>query len=419
MGTGKQSIIEGGGKGKDNEAEVTGQALHVRVVAGGGGGGPSSDVNIAEVSGVAIGPTVPVSGTVSVVEPVSVDDNGGSLTVDGTVAVSAVGGTVTIQEPLSVDDNGGSLTVDGTVAVSAVGGTVTVGGTVAVSAVGGTVTVAEPVSVDDNGGSLTVDFTQPVSTITPYSRGSTAAADHFVWPSGVVRTDTLSTIAPAVNQYMGARCNSRGATWVKHDGLLTVDTSQLEDDIVVPAHPVFPAGAARDDTLGTLSVADGDWTDIRVNNRGALWIKPDGVVSVDDNAGSLTIDGTVTDVASRSAITQLHNAVVFNATLTRDSSSFAVGTARYLVLYLSITLSAGAPTDLRIIPQFSNDGGTTWFDWAVDQWTDLRYAAGQLPITEIIPLNYVVGTTFRLRGVSTGTTAGNTITLSSWVEAIS
>lgn len=31
---------------------------------------------------------VPVSGTVSVVEPVSVDDNGGSLTVDGTVSIS-------------------------------------------------------------------------------------------------------------------------------------------------------------------------------------------------------------------------------------------------------------------------------------------------------------------------------------------
>src|SRR5574339_17152 len=111
MGSGKQSIIEGGGKGKDNEAEVSGQALHVKVI-GGGGSGPTSDVNIASVGGNPVTTTVPVSGTVSVTEPVSVDDNGGSLTVDGTVAVSSVGGTVTIQEPLSVDDNGGSLTVD-------------------------------------------------------------------------------------------------------------------------------------------------------------------------------------------------------------------------------------------------------------------------------------------------------------------
>lgn len=65
---------------------------------------------------------------------VSVDDNGGSLTVDGTVAIS---GTVAVTQSgtwdevgindsgnsITVDDGGGSLTVDGTVAVS---GTVTV-----------------------------------------------------------------------------------------------------------------------------------------------------------------------------------------------------------------------------------------------------------------------------------------------------
>ncbi len=67
-------------------------------------------------------------GAITVAEPVSVDDNGGSLTVDG---------TVTIQKPLSVDDNGGSLTVDGAV----------------------TATIQEPLSVDDNGSSLTVDTT--------------------------------------------------------------------------------------------------------------------------------------------------------------------------------------------------------------------------------------------------------------------
>lgn len=48
-----------------------------------------------------------------------VTDNGGSLTIDGTVAISNASFPVT--------DNGGSLTVDGTVAVSAISGTVTVG----------------------------------------------------------------------------------------------------------------------------------------------------------------------------------------------------------------------------------------------------------------------------------------------------
>lgn len=94
-------------------------------------------------------PTVTVSGSVTVAEPVSIDDNGGSITVDGTVSLGAgsanigdvdvltvpaplnvVGGgteaaalRVTIASDstglLSVDDNGGSLTVDGTVIVTA------------------------------------------------------------------------------------------------------------------------------------------------------------------------------------------------------------------------------------------------------------------------------------------------------------
>lgn len=76
---------------------------------------------------------VTVTGTVSVTEPVSVDDNGGSLTVDNAALAVVGGGTeatalrVTVASDstgvVSVDDNGGSLTVDGTVAVS---GTVTV-----------------------------------------------------------------------------------------------------------------------------------------------------------------------------------------------------------------------------------------------------------------------------------------------------
>lgn len=158
---------------------------------------------------------VPVSGTVSVNEPVSVDDNGGSLTVDNTVLSVVGGGTeataqrVTIANDstgvVSVDDNGGSLTVDGTVAVTDGGGSITVDGpltdaqlraaavpvslssdieigavelkngtddtratvtaanalkvdgSAVTQPISGTVTVNEPVSVDDNGGSLTVD----------------------------------------------------------------------------------------------------------------------------------------------------------------------------------------------------------------------------------------------------------------------
>jgi hypothetical protein len=83
---------------------------------------------------------------------VTIQDGGGSITVDG---------TVTIQEPLSVDDNGGSLTVDDG------GGSLTVDFTrpVPVTDNGGNLSIDDGgnvISVDDAGGSLTVDFTRPV-----------------------------------------------------------------------------------------------------------------------------------------------------------------------------------------------------------------------------------------------------------------
>ena len=139
-------------------------------------GGPTSDVTVLNFPS-----TYPVT------------DNGGSLTVDGTVGVSGsvavtgpltdaelratavpVSGTVTANAgtgPFPVSDNGGSLTVDGTVAVSGTvavtdnAGSLTVdnGGTFAVQAAqSGTWTVTGTggtFPVTDSGGSLTVDGT--------------------------------------------------------------------------------------------------------------------------------------------------------------------------------------------------------------------------------------------------------------------
>lgn len=115
------------------------------------------DANITNASLAVTGPLtdtelraspVPVSGTVSVNEPVSVDDNGGSLTVDGTVAVTQSTSPWVIGDggsSISVDDSGGSLTVDGTITANAGSGTFVVGD-------GGS-----SISIDDNGGSVTVD----------------------------------------------------------------------------------------------------------------------------------------------------------------------------------------------------------------------------------------------------------------------
>jgi len=154
--------------------------------------------------------TVTVSGSVTVQEPLSIDDNGGSITVDGTVDVgntplpiSDNGGSITI------DDGGGSITVDASswplpngaatestladiktlldkledalasvagdslratlisplpVPISDNGGSITVDGSVTVS---GSVTIQEPLSIDDNGGSITIDGTVTAAQGTP------------------------------------------------------------------------------------------------------------------------------------------------------------------------------------------------------------------------------------------------------------
>jgi hypothetical protein len=140
------------------------------------------------------GVTQPVSGTVAI---------SGSVTVTGTVAATQ-SGTWTVQQgsaPWSVSDGGGSLTVDGpltdtqlratpvpvsgTVTITDETGPVTVDGTVAVS---GNVTVVQgtatnlkvdasgvAVPVTDNGGSLTVDGALSVSGSVDQGTGGTSA----------------------------------------------------------------------------------------------------------------------------------------------------------------------------------------------------------------------------------------------------
>ena len=121
--------------------------------------------------------------------------------------------------------------------------------------------------------------------------------------------------------------------------------------------------------------------------------------------------------AHRSTITQVFTAQAFNnVTTAANSSSFDCTRYRYLVVYVALTES-GTATDIRLKAQFDRGSGN-WFDWYIDQWVDLRWTTGVMPVNEIVPLNQVVGTTFRIRAEATGTTAVNTITLSAWVEGI-
>lgn len=49
----------------------------------------------------------------------------------------------------------------------------------------------------------------------------------------------------------------------------------------------------RDDALGGITPAEGDWTKLYANANGALWVKHDGAIEITDGGNTITVDGTV------------------------------------------------------------------------------------------------------------------------------
>lgn len=245
-----------------------------------------------------------------------VSDNGGSLTVDGTVAATQSGAwtvaatqsgawNVTIQEPLTID---GTVSVDNFPATQTVDGTVNVGNFPASQTVDdgglsltvdGTVAVSNfPASqtVDDGGSSLTIDGTVAVSNfpaVQPVSdNGGSLTVDGTV---AATQSGTWNVTVPGQVSVDLADL-SYGPLEVTLDGQnanIVVSGQYQQDSIAPAANRVFPAGAIRDDILTTLTSADGDWENLRVNNQGALWVA--GTVAVTDGSKHILIDDITED----------------------------------------------------------------------------------------------------------------------------
>lgn len=315
MAGGSGRVRTGGGISKT--ARVENERLWVDAVISSGGGGSSNVTIVAPLP-------VPVDIQATIAIPVT--DNGGSLTVDGTVAVSSVAGTVTVAgtvnvtEPVSVDDNGGSLTVDGTVAVSSVAGTVTVAGTVSVT---------EPVSVDDNGGSLTVDGTVAVSsvggTVTVADGGGSLTIDgtvdvgptvtpgtaatnlgkaedvaHTTGDVGVmalaVRNDAATALAGTTLDYIPITTDATGKVYTT-----SIVTS------VVPGVASTSLGKAEDavhasGATGVMALA------VRLDGRTPLAASGDYIPMTTDASGNLHTNAIVTSVVPGTAATSLGKA---------------------------------------------------------------------------------------------------------------
>lgn len=96
-----------------------------------------------------------------------------------------------------------------------------------------------------------------------------------------VRDDALTTLTPVDGDYVPLRVSSTGALHVTGGG---GGTEYTED--VASANPIVGSAVMmeRDDALGGLTPAEGDWASLRCDANGALWTHDDALDAVIDGA---------------------------------------------------------------------------------------------------------------------------------------
>lgn len=344
-------------------AELTKSVIQGKTTGGGGNFvdvkvTPSGSLTVAlgDITGVVGQNTMANSLPVTIASnqtAVPVSDNGGSITVDGTVAATQSGAwTVTANAgtgPFPVSDNGGSLTVDGVVTANA--GT----GTFAISAASLPLPTgaATETTLSSLNGKVTACNTGAVTISTALPAGTNNIGDVDVLTLPNV------TLASQANPFTSAIPISDNAGSLTIDGSVSVSnfpaTQAVSGTVTANAGTgtfaisasslPLPNGAATESTLSTLN------SKVTTCNTGAVTIStalPSGTnnigdvdvislpnvtlasqtnpfssaIPVSDNGGSLTIDGTV-------AATQSGNWSVRNQDGSGNAlTSRSVGSAR-------------------------------------------------------------------------------------------
>lgn len=360
--------------------------------------------------------TVNVTGTVTVDASgtaVPITDNSGSITVDWNGTAPPIGaGTeaaalrVTLATDstgvVSIDDNGGAITVDngGTFAVQAAQS-----GTWNVTNVSGTV-------------SLPTGASTAAKQPTLYTEDAAAAAN----PDGnaviLVRADTPAGIASADGDNVAQRGTDYGAAYVQvvDSSGSFVDTfgggTQYTEDAAAAANPTGNAIIlVRADTPAGIASADGDNLAQRGTNYGAAYVtlvNSSGsvldAVPITDNSGAITVDwaGTAPPIGAGTEAAALRVTVATDSTgvLSVDdnggSLTVDVGTALPAGTNAIGKLAANSGVDIGDVDVTSisagsnligdvgigvrTSGGATYFkDLDVDETEDaIKATAGQL-----------------------------------------
>lgn len=121
----------------------------------------------------------------------------------------------------------------------------------------------------------------------------------------------------------------------------------------------------------------------------------------------------VREITQRSAVQSLHAAqVLSNSPTNANSSLLDVSAYTLAAIYLDIAI-ANNPTSLTVIHQFSDDAGTTWYDYK-----DLDRLFSDMSVTPILVCYQIplIGGDFRLRIVGEDTAASDTLTVTAGAE---
>lgn len=106
-----------------------------------------------------------------------------------------------------------------------------------------------------------------------------------------IRDDSLTTLTPIDGDYVPLRVNSTGALHVTGGG---GGTEYNEDDATPATITGTATMMERDDALSALTPIEGDWASMRCDANGALWTVVNGTVTVDGSAVTQPVSGTVT-----------------------------------------------------------------------------------------------------------------------------
>jgi hypothetical protein len=242
------------------------------------------------------GVTQPVSGSVSVSNFPSVypiNDNSGSITIDGNVGQSGtwnIGTLSTITNVVHIDDNGGSITVDGTVAATQ-SGAWNIGTLSTVTNVVHVDDNSSTLSIDDGAGSITIDGSVSITGALPTGSnvighiiadsGSTTAVTGnvtVVQSTGtnlhtVIDSGTISTVTNVVHVDDNSSTLSidDGGGSITVDGSLTVSGTstvtgnKTEDAASADGDAGLPILAVRKATPANTSGTDGDYEFLQVS----------------------------------------------------------------------------------------------------------------------------------------------------------